>query len=108
MQDTTDQNDSASALIQQAVRERGWTRARLAQAIECSRMHLWRLETGRSGATPETLQRIRAAATQPPDAELRDMLDKVFRLEAPERLFVLQMLHAMLRYLDGRRGGGGR
>src|SRR4051794_2350135 len=90
---------SLPGLIASAVR-RGETRASIAAAVDCSRIHLWRLENGRIGEHTAVGRRLRGYLLTTRDAEAQtaaEIMEEIAQIDAELGANLLHMLRNVRR-----------
>lgn len=82
--------------------DRGMTRGAVAQAVGCSRVHLWRLENGQIREDTNVGKRVRAVLGGSASLymDFDQALDDIIRSDPERRAKLLQMLH-MIADLSG-------
>ena len=97
-----DSGMSLSALIDAACR-RGSTRGKIARAVGCSRVHLWRVEKGLVSETNRVGCRLRALLEQEtigPDQRLVDALSKITGRDLQRSEKMLHLLHSIAELVE--------
>jgi len=82
----------------------GYSRARLIELAECSRMQFWRLQNGHSGPNSKAGRKLQAALASTTDASLETVLaqlsQKLANATPARQADAIQMLHAVTRLLS--------
>ena len=98
-----DANATLPDLISSAV-GRGATREEIARAANCSRVHLWRLETGRASEDSRVGLKVRAALGSS-DLAARELAAAVDALAGADKVRIRKVLHLLHILKDLSRPG---